>query len=362
VEIKDFSIFDILEKSGERKIVTWGAGRAFDSFCQMFKEYQFHKHVEFIIDIDEKKNNCKKIIMGKEIKIVKPSMGVFLKDIKWVIVITTQYLKDVMDMLETLCIGKDVEICFFGFVKDSYSSWKLKNGYMNCSIVNDGHEIPKLIHYCWFGRKPLPYDYKVWIKTWKKFCPDYEMIEWNEDNYDLSKSTYAMEAYERGMWAFVSDYVCLDVVYDYGGVYMDTDVEMIKSIEPLRHQIAFCGFQDEMSVALGLGFGSVKNNPIIREMRDDYDSINFILPSGRENLTSCAVYQTRVLSAHGMKMNGRFQKLEHINVYPKVFFSPMNHYNRKIEINENSFLIHHWSGSWFEQKMKESWIYMKDIF
>ena len=125
--------------------------------------------------------------------------------------------------------------------------------------------IPKVIHYCWFGKGEMPKLAKKCIRSWKKYCPDYEIICWNEDNFDLSQNRYMREAYEAGKWAFVSDFARLKIIYENGGIYLDTDVEIIKPIDDLTVNRGFMGFDEKGIVATGLGFGAEKGNEIIGE-------------------------------------------------------------------------------------------------
>ena len=160
--------------------------------------------------------------------------------------------------------------------------------------------IPRTIHYCWFGRNPLPKLAQKCIKSWKKYCPDYEIIQWNEDNYDLSAAPlYVRQAYEAKKWAFVTDYVRLQVVYEHGGIYLDTDVELIKKLDPLLQYDAYFGFEDGKHIATGLGFGAVKGAPILRELMEDYHDIPFILPDGGYDTKTCPVRNTEVFLRHG---------------------------------------------------------------
>jgi hypothetical protein len=123
--------------------------------------------------------------------------------------------------------------------------------------------IPKVIHYCWFGGKPLPLDVEQCIRSWKKFCPDYEIRQWNESNYDVGKHPFMKAAYETGSWAFVSDYARLDIIYNHGGVYLDTDVELLKDLQPLLELDCYFGMQQDRNlIATGLGFGAVKGHGI----------------------------------------------------------------------------------------------------
>ena len=126
--------------------------------------------------------------------------------------------------------------------------------------------IPKIIHYCWFGGNEIPENDKKCIESWKKYCPDYKIIRWDESNYDYKKNSYMREAYEAKKWGFVPDYARLDIIYNYGGIYLDTDVELLKSLDEILDCEGFFGFESENLVNLGLGFGAVKGNEIIRDM------------------------------------------------------------------------------------------------
>ena len=129
--------------------------------------------------------------------------------------------------------------------------------------------IPKVIHYCWFGGNPIPEKDRRYIEGWKEKCPDYEIIEWNERNYDVSKNKYMAQAYEEKKWGFVSDYARLDLVYQYGGIYFDTDVELLKPLDNLLELEMFCGFESTKYVNFGIGFGAEKENPV------NYQNVRF---------------------------------------------------------------------------------------
>ena len=147
--------------------------------------------------------------------------------------------------------------------------------------------IPKIIHYCWFGRGKLPKLAEKCIESWKKYCPQYKIVCWNEDNFDINQNKYAKEAYEAGKWAFVSDYVRLKVLYDEGGIYLDTDVELIKPLDKLIEDGGFMGFDDNGVISTGLGFACEKGNKLIEALLADYDGISFICNDGAYDLTPC---------------------------------------------------------------------------
>ena len=158
--------------------------------------------------------------------------------------------------------------------------------------------IPKIIHYCWVGNSPKPKSVLYCIESWRKYCPGYEIREWNESNYDFSKNGYMKQAYEAKKWGFVPDYARLDIIYKYGGIYLDTDVELIKSLDELLNQTAFMGFENtgdgEFFVNCGHGFGAEPHNKIIGAARNLYDHIQFINDDNTYNLLPSPHYTTQI--------------------------------------------------------------------
>lgn len=211
--------------------------------------------------------------------------------------------------------------------------------------------IPKIIHYCWFGRNPKPPMAEKCIASWKKYCPDYEIIEWNEDNYDLSKAPlYVRQAYEAKKWAFITDYVRLQVVYENGGIYMDTDVELIKSPDPLLSHSAYFGFEDGKCIATGLGFGAVKGYDVLKEMMDDYQHIPFIREDGSYDNLPCPTRNTHVFLNHGLQQDNSKQVLEgNVLILPKEVLCPIDYVTNRRNITENTVSIHWYAASWYSE-------------
>ena len=214
--------------------------------------------------------------------------------------------------------------------------------------------IPKVIHYCWFGKSEIPKLAKKCIKSWKKYCPDYKIICHNEDNFDLTQNRYLSEAYKAGKWAFVSDYVRLKVIYDNGGIYLDTDVELIKPIDDLLLTKGFMGFDEKGIVATGLGFGAEKGNKIVSEFLKDYDNIPFVLPDGSYDLTPCPDRNTEALKRLGMDIKNTSQTFMDITFLPDEYLCPMNYYTGKKTITNNTYSIHHYSASWTSKVTKRT--------
>ena len=206
--------------------------------------------------------------------------------------------------------------------------------------------IPNVIHYCWFGKGKMPKLAKKCIKSWKKYCPDYEFVLHTEDNFDLTQNRYLNEAYKAGKWAFVSDFVRLKVVYDHGGIYLDTDVELLKSLDGLLDGSGFMGFDEKGIVATGLGFGAEKGNKIIEEFLNDYNDISFLQPDGSFDLTPCPDRNTATLKRLGMDLTVTQQTFMGMAFLPAEYLCPMDYYTGKKTITKNTYSIHHYCASW----------------
>lgn len=211
--------------------------------------------------------------------------------------------------------------------------------------------IPKTIHYCWFGRNPQPELMQRCIASWKKYCPDYEIIEWNEDNFDVAQNDYAREAYEEKKWAFVTDYARLWIIYRYGGIYLDTDVEVLKPFDDLLADSAFFGFEDTNSVATGLGFGAAKENPVVGAMLSSYDKIHFRLPDGSLDKLPCPVRNTCAIAEFlPEKYNATaVQRTEYATFYPPAYFCPLSADGITMKKTKDTHSIHWFSATWLSE-------------
>ena len=218
-------------------------------------------------------------------------------------------------------------------------------------------EIPKIIHYCWVGGKEKPASVQYCIESWKKFCPDYVIKEWNESNYDFSKNEYMRQAYEAKKWGFVPDYARLDIVYEHGGIYLDTDVELLKSYDSFLDKDAFMGFENtgngEFFVNCGQGFGAAPHNEIIKRARDLYENISFINEDGSYNMLPSPYYTTQTLRQLGLVQENRDQLLPGVSVYASDVFCPKTFRSGEVNLTERTVSIHHFTASWMDEKIKD---------
>lgn len=212
--------------------------------------------------------------------------------------------------------------------------------------------IPKVIHYCWFGRNSLPESAVKCIDSWRKFFPDYEIREWNEDNFDINIIPYTAEAYSVKKYAFVSDYARFWILYHYGGLYFDTDVEVIKPMEDIIQRGPFMGIEVEGKdgdfplVAPGLGLGVEKGHPIYKKIIDYYDILHYIDSDGNPINITVVLHSTKILKNFGLRPINQLQEVGGIWIYPRDFFNPLNDNTGKLTITSNTRSIHWFSKSW----------------
>ena len=200
-------------------------------------------------------------------------------------------------------------------------------------MTHEYNSMPKVIHYCWFGENPLPDMAIKCIESWKKFFPDYEIKEWNESNFDLACCDYVKEAYQSKKWAFVSDYARFWILYNYGGLYFDTDVEIIKDMTPIIENGAFMGCETVDKCAPGLGLGV---NP----------GLHFIKTNGETDYTTVVDRVTDILIRHGFVEKTEIQTVCGITIYPPEYFCPLNYSTGVLNITDNTVSIHHYTESW----------------
>lgn len=220
--------------------------------------------------------------------------------------------------------------------------------------------IPKIIHYCWFGGNPLPKSALKCIESWKKFFPDYEIKEWNESNFDISQNLYIRQAYEAKKYAFVSDYARYQILYKYGGIYFDTDVEVIKPFNDILSRGSFFGCETDgnnktgakIKVAPGLGCAVTAGNRFYEEMLNLYSELSFYNPDSTLNTTTIVEYTTDLLLKHGLVNSPKIQCVDDIYIYPKEYFNPRNNNTGKLTKTGKTHSIHWYDMSWLSVKQR----------
>ncbi len=211
--------------------------------------------------------------------------------------------------------------------------------------------IPKIIHYCWFGKGEKPAIVTKCINSWKVHLPDYQFIEWNEDNFDLHSHTYVSEAYQARKFAFVSDYVRAYALYHYGGIYLDTDVEVFKKFDDLLDHESFWGFEQENYIATST-IGAKKGNKLIELFLDSYQNKTFFNEDGSLNEVTNVAIISQILEKKSLKLNGEYQNLAGNAFYPQTYFSPYDYINCRKFFSKDTYAIHHFYKSWLPLKAR----------
>ena len=215
--------------------------------------------------------------------------------------------------------------------------------------------IPKMIHYCWFGGNPLDEKAIHCIESWRRFFPDYEIIRWDESNYDIHKHDFVQKAYNDRKWAFVSDVARLDVICQHGGIYFDTDVEVIKSYGDIleKSPVGFMGKDHQLYINTGLGFGAEKGHPLVKMLLDGYQHVDY--DEYKQNLAAiaCPILAKKILSENGIVSVEGIQKIMDITIYPHEYFNPLDHMTGKLLKTENTHSIHWYSDSWNSEENRK---------
>ena len=214
--------------------------------------------------------------------------------------------------------------------------------------------IPRTIHYCWFGRNPLPESAKRYIASWQKFFPDYEIKEWNEDNFDVNSMPYTHDAYEAGKYAFVSDYARFWILYHHGGLYFDTDVEVIRPMDDIVAKGAFMGFELDnvrsaspiLSINPGLGLGAEKGYAIYAEILKGFEQLDFYLPDGSRNPFTMIPMVTKIMQERGLILKDEIQTIDGITIYPNEYFNPFDDITGLLRKTPNTRSIHWYAKTW----------------
>lgn len=331
----------------EKEIVCWGIGNYFAAFLDSAELYLKKLNLSYLVDNDKQRILAGAVINNRKISVV--SAEEFVK--KWkdeILIITTVHYNAIIEQLKNIEGLESLKCFIYPLITHPRCERKM--------IIKrkDVPLIPSKIHYCWFGRGRMPEIEKQYVQGWKQKCPDYELICWNEENFDIRRVPYVRWAYEKGMWAFVSDYVRVWALYTMGGFYFDTDVEILKSIEELRYQSAFIGMEESGCVNSGVGMGAVRGNELLKELLSKYEILSYDELESRERLPVNAQRETELFRKYGMKANNQYQIVNDISVFPSEFFSPLLVGSKKAEITENTFSIHHYHLSWLKERERKA--------
>lgn len=334
-------------KSRKNRIVIYGAGMIGQTIVPYFLESAgLEEQVECFVDMDVRKKGEKISVGGYEFEIHHPDL-LKVPIEKLVVLITNSKFYPVVEYLDKINSLDSVE----GYIIPVIQLLeKEKEDSVVIRKIKPDRLIPRKIHYCWFGEKEMPKYLLCCMESWRNHCPDYEIICWNEDNYDLNRISFAKEAYENEKYALATDAVRLDILYEHGGIYMDTDVSLMKNLDILLHQPAFTGVEKWGNINTGGMMGAIPGHPMIKEMLDYRSRFHFILEDGSMNMETNGMYETVPFIRHGMKLDGSLQYINGVTVYPASVFHPYDYVSCEEKIREWTVSEHHFYGGWMNEK------------
>lgn len=337
-------------KRGQKKIVMFGAGTlGMITAPEILSEQGLNEYVICYIDNDSRKwNTVIETAIGVK-KIYSPDYLVNFINQDIVIMINVSRYYEVLKQLEGTGYTQNME-CYLTAMLCIYNFGQSGNqGVIKKSI---SPMIPKVIHYMWLGNKELPDELKSCLDSWKKYCPEYQIICWNENNYDIEKNEYMRQAYQKKAFGFIPDYARLDILYHHGGIYLDTDVELLRSLDELLYQKSFCGVEKWQIINFGGCSGAVKGDPMIKKFLDARESLMYINRDGTENQNTCGFYDTAVALKNGYRFTGKNQEVSGMTIYSSDYFHPYDYMSGRTAITADTFSIHHFSGGWLSEKQK----------
>ncbi len=215
--------------------------------------------------------------------------------------------------------------------------------------------IPKIIHYCWFSNDPLPELVQKCIASWRKYLPDYRIMLWDTSAFDMESHPFVSEAFAAKKYAFAADYVRLYALYHHGGIYLDSDVEVKRSMDKLLSLKAFTGFEDDVHIQMAV-LGSEKGGVWVRSMLDYYDGRHFVLPDGSYDVKTNVKIATELMAGRGFVPGNRYQVLDdgNIHIFPRDYFCPKDFASGEMRITRRTYAIHHFTGSWLPEGQRHN--------
>lgn len=351
VDLRNVSPSDFYKSLQGKKLYLFGAGMACANYHEVFCHFY---PVQGIVDNNPELWGQEYVLNGQKTKIISKNefskiLSSSVIDNVVLLITATIYGFQIVKSLDDSPEFSGLQ-CYLGYALRFFPIFHEK-----IRFTKEPRKIPKKIHYCWFGGSPIPGHLQQNIDGWKRLCPDYEITEWNESNYDVSKNTYMREAYEAKKWGFVPDYAREDIICSNGGIYLDTDVELLCRPDKFLNDDAFFGFCGNDTINLGLGFGAVPGHPLIKALRDYYDDKNFIKQDGSLNLAPCHLYNHPVLKDFGFVLENRLQRVNGVVVYPSDVLA-----DAAIPITGNTISRHHTQLSWSDFDARKSFFEMRE--
>ena len=334
----------------EKKLILYGASEYLRLLYPRYEDLCLEEYTSYIVDNSLQKQGSYYQIGNRDIPIKAPEVLFSEKADQIVLLISSSaYAWDIYQQLNGDERLKGVSCFFLMYLVTEHSDLKQKL-HLEC-ISGEESRIPKKIHSFWFSGDKKPESVIKCIDSWKKACPDYDIIEWNPSNYDVSKNQYLSKAFEMRKWAFATDYARLDVINRDGGFYLDLDVELYKSLDPLRKHKFVIGFGPYREIEAA-AFGAEPGNELVSDLLRIYDGLEFDWERVLQGEIQ-PYYLTREFKKLGFSLNGNYQERDGVAIYPREVFSDRNLYTKEINVGEYALGVHHCEGGWLDQKAKD---------
>ncbi len=349
----------LLETKGKR-IICYGAGGTLRDFLESNRaNHEVLDKIDFVVDKNHAKTGSIVQIGARELPVAPadhlPALAVPVSGYAVILCLAAVHIPGALRFLDNVPALDNIP-CYHGISALQWGQEIFPPLISALPAPEKRFAIPKTIHYCWFGNNAMGPAEQACVESWRRCCPHYTVKLWNEAGYDLSQTPqYVRQAYAAGKYAFVSDYVRLDVVYRYGGVYLDTDVELLRSLDTLLCYKAFFAFESLNLISTGLGFGSVANHPVLLQLRNLYQNIPFWQADGTMNMTSCPAYHTAFFEGLGVRADNRMQLVDDTLFLPSDYLCPLNVRSVLLELTCNTLANHQFNVSWFESGVREEW-------
>lgn len=335
----------------DMSIVIFGAGVIGTvTTPEILKQYHLTQRIAFYIDNNPEMQGCNLTVHDREIEI-RAADALNTAEKNTALIVAVSRYAEVLNQLGCMRCTADMVcylmpmMCIHNFCSNS------SNGE---PVLSDKPLIPKRIHYMWLGKKQIPSNLQKCISSWHRHCPDYEIVRWDESNYDVGKHAYMRAAYDKGAYAFVSDHARLDILYQYGGIYIDTDVEVIKNLDTLLYQEAFCGVEKWQIINSGGCMGTVMGHPMVEKLLRAREKAFFFDENGRQNTFTCGYYDTNVALENGYRINGKTQNVGGMNIYAFDYFHPYDYMSGHTYKTEHTYSVHWFNGGWLDEKMRQA--------
>lgn len=351
MQIQHCNFEGFLDLCRSHRVYGFGCGVIAEQFSILMRESGCQDRILGYVDNNTTLWGHMKVIGGKESPVLAPQELCHLAGPDLLVVVACTDAKGVYEQLNGYPELRDVRICFWQLML----SEELRT--QPAPVIprrSPTPKIPKTIHYCWFGGAPIPDHLQRLMASWKEKCPDYEIVRWDETNYDVTQNLYMKQAYECKKWGFVPDYARLDIIYRYGGIYLDTDIELLQSLTPLLYQDGFCGFDVYRFINLGIGFGAVKGNPVIRTLLKEYDHRTFWKPDGTQDLTTCIMYQYQTFHRLGVTFDGKAKQISGMTIYPAAVLGSYDPFTNIISPKPGVVSLHHYDSSWHTDALQQA--------